>query len=111
MRILRALGGSLLWLLAAVLGLVGVLLSVTIILLPLGLPVLWLARKLFRAAMALMVPRKVRHPIEAASDAVKDRAGDAHSTASSKLKPARKKLSDAVDSGRSFIDHQRKRIA
>lgn len=111
MRILRALGGSLLWIVAALLGLVGVLLSVTIILLPLGIPVLWLARKVFRAAMALMVPKKVRHPVSSAGDAIKDRAGDARSSASSALKPARKRLADVVDRGRSFVEHQRKRIA
>ncbi len=36
MRLLRGLPGAVLWILAAVLGLVGVLLCVTIILLPLG---------------------------------------------------------------------------
>jgi hypothetical protein len=64
MRILRALGGSLLWILAGVLGLVGVLLCATIILLPLGIPVLMLARKVFALAMALMLPRKVTHPVD-----------------------------------------------
>jgi hypothetical protein len=111
MKILRALGGSLLWIAAALLGLVGVLLCVTIVLLPLGLPVLWLARKLFRAAMAMLVPRKVRHPVAAAGDAVRDKAGDAHSATSSALKPLGKRLSGAADRGRSFLKHQRKRLA
>ena len=104
MRLLRALGGSLLWILAGVIGLVGVLLSVTIILLPVGIPLLWLARKLFRAAMVLLVPKKARHPVEVAADSVRDRAGDARSALSSTV-------SSAVDHGRSFLKHQRKRFA
>ena len=40
MRLLRGLLGALLWILASVLGLVGVLLCVTIILLPVGIPAL-----------------------------------------------------------------------
>lgn len=65
MRILAALAGAVLWILAGLLGLVGVLLCVTLVLLPLGIPVLMLARRLFRFAMTLMLPREVRHPVDA----------------------------------------------
>jgi hypothetical protein len=62
MRVLRALAASVLWVLAGVLALLGVLLSITIILLPVGIPLLFLARKLFRYSMTLLLPRSVRHP-------------------------------------------------
>jgi len=64
MRVLRALLGALLWILAAVVGLLGILLSVTVILLPLGIPLLMLARRLFTRSVALVLPRKVSHPVE-----------------------------------------------
>lgn len=64
MRALRGLGGALLWILASVLGLVGVLLCVTLLLLPLGLVVLRLARKLYSQSFVLMLPRAVSHPVQ-----------------------------------------------
>ena len=64
MRILRGLGGALLWILASVLGLVGVLLCVTLLLLPLGLVVLRISRKLYTRSVALMLPRAVSHPVQ-----------------------------------------------
>lgn len=57
MRLLRALAGTVLWLVAAVLGLVGSILCVTIILLPVGLAVLGYARRLFSVSTKLMAPR------------------------------------------------------
>lgn len=68
MKLLRGLAASLLWILAGVLGLVGGLLSVTIILLPLGLPLLWLARKLGGTAGRLMLPKVVKHPVQELRD-------------------------------------------
>jgi hypothetical protein len=62
MRLLRALLGSLLWILAGVVGLLGVLLCITVILLPLGVPLLFLARKLFAYSMTFFLPRTMRHP-------------------------------------------------
>jgi hypothetical protein len=64
MRALRALVGSLLWILAGVVGLVGALLCVTVILLPVGIPLLLLARRLFRYSMVFFLPRTVRHPVQ-----------------------------------------------
>ena len=71
MRVLRALLGALLWILAAVVGLLGILLSVTVILLPLGIPLLMLARRLFTRSVALVLPRKVSHPVDEAGRAAR----------------------------------------
>jgi hypothetical protein len=73
MRLLRGLAGLLLWIVAAVLGLLGVILCATLILLPLGLPLLGYARRLFGLSMKMMLPRAVSHPIAAADDAVHGR--------------------------------------
>jgi hypothetical protein len=62
--VLRALAGVLLWIVAALVGLIGVLLSVTLILLPVGIPLLLLARKMFTTAVQLMMPRKLAHPVK-----------------------------------------------
>jgi len=64
MRVLRGLLGALLWILAGLLGLVALLLCVTIILLPLGIPLLRLARSLFGTSVRLMMPRAVAHPVK-----------------------------------------------
>jgi hypothetical protein len=79
MRLLRALAGSLLWILSGVLGLVGVLLCVTVILLPLGIPVLGLARRLFRYSMVFFLPRTVRHPVQEAGKSARRGVKDAAS--------------------------------
>jgi len=72
MRVLRAIGGALLWVVASLVGLVAVLLCVTVVLLPLGIPLLGLARRLFAASIALFLPRAARHPLAASGDAAKD---------------------------------------
>ena len=72
MKPLRWLGASLLALLGSVLGLVGALLCVTLILAPLGIPILFLARRLFKAAAQLVVPRSVRHPAQTLGDTAQD---------------------------------------
>jgi hypothetical protein len=77
MRLLRGLGGLLLWLLAAVLGLVGVILCATIILLPLGIPLLGYARRLFTQSMKLMLPRAISHPVETMNDSARKQRSNA----------------------------------
>lgn len=57
MRLLRGLAGALLWLAALLLVVVAAILCVTLILLPLGLPLLGYARRLFRLSLRLMFPR------------------------------------------------------
>ena len=63
MKLLKGLAGSLLWILAGVLGLVSILLCVTIILLPLGIPLLGLSRRLMTTGVQLMLPKAVAHPV------------------------------------------------
>jgi hypothetical protein len=76
MKPLRWMAAGLLWILAGVLGLVGGLLCVTIILLPLGIPILMLARRLFTRSARLVVPKPVKHPVEESGKAFKGRGKD-----------------------------------
>jgi len=80
MNILRGLAGALLWVLAAVVGLVAVVLCVTIILLPLGLPLLNLARQLGTNGVQLMLPRAVAHPVKTAQKGSQRKAKQARRT-------------------------------
>ena len=64
MRFLRGMGGVLLWIVASLIGLVGAVLCVTIILLPLGIPVLLIARRMFGIATKLLLPREMSHPVD-----------------------------------------------
>jgi hypothetical protein len=64
MLAVRRLAAGLLWVLASVLGLVSVVLCVTVILLPLGIPLLLLSGRLFRVAMRLWASRAVTHPVD-----------------------------------------------
>lgn len=62
MRFLRGLLGALLWILGTVLGLVAIILCVTVILLPLGIPLFKLSRRLVGKAVLLMLPRPLADP-------------------------------------------------
>jgi hypothetical protein len=73
MWLLRGLGASLLWIVAGLLGLVGALLCVTVILIPVGIPLIMLAKRLFGYSMAVLVPGKVRHPAKKAKKSLRDR--------------------------------------
>lgn len=64
MKLVRGLLGGLLWIVAGLVGLVAVVLCVTVILLPLGIPLLMFARRLLGKAIALMLPRAATHPVE-----------------------------------------------
>jgi hypothetical protein len=77
MRVLRALVGSLLWILACVVALVGALLSLTLVLAPVGVPLLFLARRLFQSSMAMFLPRALRHPAQELKKKGHDAAQDA----------------------------------
>lgn len=70
MRALRWAAASLVLLLAGVVGLVAVVLCATLVLLPLGIPLLLVARRLFRTAGQLVVPRAVRHPVDTVAGAM-----------------------------------------
>jgi hypothetical protein len=91
MRLLRGLGGALLWLLSAVLGLVGVIACVTVILLPLGIPLLGYARRMFGLSLKLILPRTVRHPVETAEGSVHRQGRKARKKVMAK-KPGRRNL-------------------
>jgi hypothetical protein len=67
-RLLRLSAAGLLWVLACLLGLVGSLLCVTVILIPVGVLLISLARRLFRLSGRLALPRAVRHPISELGD-------------------------------------------
>lgn len=82
MRLLRGLPGAVLWILAAVLGLVGVLLCVTIVLLPLGIPLVKLAGRLLSRSIRLMLPRELAHPVKELTKTADKNARSVRSAAS-----------------------------
>jgi hypothetical protein len=81
MRALRALLGGLVWIVACLVGLVGALLSVTLVLAPVGIPLLFLAKRLFGTSMALFLPRAMRHPAQELAKKGRKAADDARDTA------------------------------
>jgi hypothetical protein len=83
MRILRGLLGALLWIVAAVLGLLGFVLCVTVILLPLGIPLLVFTRRLLTRAVQLMLPRSLAHPVDELAKNVKKKGRVAKAVTSS----------------------------
>ena len=66
MGLIRGLAGVVLSVLALLVGLVAIILCVTVILLPVGLPLLAYASRIFAQAVELMLPRAVSHPVHAA---------------------------------------------
>lgn len=115
MRILRGLGGAVLWLLAAVVGLVAVLLCVTVILLPLGIPLLGLARRMVTNGVRLMLPRAVAHPVKNLDKGgrehgkkVKGAATDAAGSTSKKAREAAKKAGKTTKRGRTPFRRRRR---
>ena len=82
MRILRGLGGTVLWLLACIVGLVAVILCVTVLLLPVGIPLLRVARRMFATAGRLMLPRALAHPVKSAKDSLGETGSKAGASAS-----------------------------
>jgi hypothetical protein len=61
---LRLVAGGLVWLVAGVVAALGVLLCITIVLLPLGIPLLLISRRLFGLSARLVLPRAVVHPVK-----------------------------------------------
>jgi hypothetical protein len=100
MRLLRGLLGALLWLGAALLGLVGLLLCATLVLLPLGIPVLGYARRLVTRSMRLMLPRVVAHPVQELGDQVHDQRKDAAHTVDRSVGQAAKRSRKAAHKAR-----------
>lgn len=64
MRVLRTALGLLVWVVALLLTIVGVVLCVTVLLIPVGVPLLMLCRRLFGAGLRLITSRKITHPVE-----------------------------------------------
>ena len=108
MRVLRGLLGTLLWIVAALVGLVSLILCVTVILLPLGIPLFKVSKTLFGKSVRLMLPHAVAHPVKHAgkkSNKVKDKVKD-------KAKPETPEvLQKAGKKGRKLAKKQRKRLA
>jgi len=69
----------LLWVVAAVVGLVAVILCVTVILLPVGIPLLGYARRLFTLSLKLILQRAVTRPVETAGRSVRKKGREAKS--------------------------------
>ena len=97
MRLIRGVGGAVLWIVASLLGLVAVLMCVTVILLPVGIPLLRLAGRSYGSATRLMLPRPVAHPVKESKRGLRGAGGKAKdkvSDASPKdaLSKSRKKL-------------------
>jgi hypothetical protein len=111
MRILRGLLGALLWILAALLGLVGFVLCVTVILLPLGIPLLVVARRLLTRAVQLMLPRSLAHPIDEATKTAKKQGRKAKSVASGTAGDISKAAGDIGKKASKAANKQRKRVA
>ena len=90
MRVLRVLAGALMWVVAALVGLIGALLCVTLILLPVGIPLLLLAKKIFTSAVQLMMPRKLAHPVKELGKASRKKGRAAKDTGSDVTDKVRK---------------------
>ena len=71
MLLLRGLAGAVLWIVSAVLALVALILCMTVILLPVGIPLLRCARRLFTLSLKLVLPRAVSHPVETAEKSIR----------------------------------------
>ena len=99
MRLLRGLAGAVLWILAAVVGLLGVVLCVTVILLPLGIPLVILARRLFTRSVRLMLPRSVAHPVDESGKSARKKGRKAKSAATDAVETATKKGRKGSDKG------------
>ena len=113
MRLLRGLLGALLWLLGCVLGLVALLHCVTILLLPLGIPLFKLARRLIDKAILLMLPRPVANPaasMKRGSKKARGRAKDATPSVSLDTKKLRKKARKTTKKGRKSLGKARDKV-
>jgi hypothetical protein len=103
MRLLRGLLGALLWILAAVFGLVGLVLCVTVILLPLGIPVVGFAGRLFTHAVKLMLPRSLAHPIDELTKATKKKGRKIRSDSSDAVADTAKKARKVARKQRTLV--------
>ncbi|MET0839941.1 MAG: hypothetical protein ABWY19_14225 [Marmoricola sp.] len=110
MRILRGLGGALLWILASLVGLVAVLLCVTLILLPVGIPLLGVARRMWASSVRLMLPRHVAHPIKETGRKGRKKRSAIADDVGAVSKRARKKARSVSKKGGKLTRRQRKKL-
>jgi hypothetical protein len=103
MKPLRWMAAALSWVLAGLLGLVGGLLCVTIILLPLGIPIVMLARRLFTRSVRMLVPQPVKHPAQESGKAFKGRGKDVSEAAKGGAKAVRKQGRKALKNTRDVM--------
>jgi hypothetical protein len=90
MRVLRGMAGALLWVGAALIGLVGAILCLTVVLLPVGIPLVLLARKMFTSAVRLFMPPALAHPVREAGKSSRRGMKAARDTGSDATKKVRK---------------------
>lgn len=69
-----------LWIVSLLLILVGAILCATVILLPVGIPLLGYARRMFSSSLKLMLPRAVAHRVRATDKAREKRGRGAGKT-------------------------------
>jgi membrane protein implicated in regulation of membrane protease activity len=100
MRLLRGIAGALLWVVSLVLLLVGAILCATVILLPIGIPLLGYARRAFTASAKLMLPRAVAHPVKTADAAVEKRGHKARKDATRPITTAKRDVAKIGKRGR-----------
>jgi hypothetical protein len=104
-----------LWILASLLGLVGILLCVTVILLPVGLPLVKFAGQLFSRSLQLMLPRALAHPVNEISKAVEKKDRKLTKAADKQNRKVRAAASDAASdtakNTRKFARKVRKRVS
>ena len=72
------------------------LLCVTIILLPVGIPLLMLARRMFTRSVALMLPRAMSHPVDEGRKKTKKLSRKARKKAKKKAKRQAEKAADKL---------------
>jgi hypothetical protein len=96
MRLVRAVPGALLWILAAVVGLLGALLCVTVIGLPLGIPLLMGARRMFGSSVRLMLPSHIAHPVKEAKSSTRKKGEKAAKQSGKAGKKAGRKARSVV---------------
>jgi hypothetical protein len=108
-RVLRALAGAVMWILAAVLGLIGVLLCVTVIVLPLAIPLVKLAGRLFSRSVQLMLPRALSHPVDQLTKGADNKARTTRTAASGAAGHAAKKSRKVGAAASDTVGHAAKK--
>src|SRR4051795_12128482 len=109
MGLLRGLAGVLLWVVSLLVILVGVILCVTVILLPLGIPLIGYARRMFTMSVKLMLPRAAAHPIKTTQKTMDKRGRKARKRAGRHAEATKHELKD-LGRGRRRSKRRRKNL-